>query len=399
MAGLKPCPDGLDKWIYAIWRTAPLAASLALLAGCGLWQGDQPPGTLFVSGRIEGDEADIGPKLAGRIVEITVREGDTVKAGQVLARLDGTQTQARFTASQARLRSAEQMLEQARLQVPVLEERLRQSELLRQQAQKESPGRVLQAEAQVAAARAQLARAQAELEQSRADAVRYSNLAEKGAAPVQVAEQFATKVETSEALAEAAKKQVAAAEASLEVARSTLTNPEIREAEAAGWRRQITEARARVRQLEAEVEAARAGVEEAQASVDDLEVHAPFDGTVITRAAEPGRVVGAGTPILTILDLSALYLRGFVPEGDIGLVKPGQRAEVFLDSAPEEAIPAEVMRIDPEAMFTPENTYFQDDRVKQVVGLKLRLLGGLGAAKPGMPADGRIHVTSQPESP
>jgi len=206
-------------------------------------------------------------------------------------------------------------------------------------------------------------------------------------------------VETSEALAEAAKKQVAAAEASLEVARSTLTNPEIREAEAAGWRRQITEARARVRQLEAEVEAARAGVEEAQASVDDLEVHAPFDGTVITRAAEPGRVVGAGTPILTILDLSALYLRGFVPEGDIGLVKPGQRAEVFLDSAPEEAIPAEVMRIDPEAMFTPENTYFQDDRVKQVVGLKLRLLGGLGAAKPGMPADGRIHVTSQPESP
>jgi HlyD family secretion protein len=52
------------------------------------------------------------------------------------------------------------------------------------------------------------------------------------------------------------------------------------------------------------------------------------------------------------------------------------------------------MRIDPQAMFTPENTYFQEDRVKQVVGVKLRLKGGLGSAKPGMPADARIRAAS-----
>jgi HlyD family secretion protein len=85
-------------------------------------------------------------------------------------------------------------------------------------------------------------------------------------------------------------------------------------------------------------------------------------------------------------------LRGFVPEGDVGKVKVGQQAQVYLDSNPEEGVPAEVIRIDPEVMFTPENTYFQDDRVKQVLGLKLGLKGAYGFAKPGMPADGRIEI-------
>jgi HlyD family secretion protein len=111
---------------------------------------------------------------------------------------------------------------------------------------------------------------------------------------------------------------------------------------------------------------------------------------VLTRVAEPGRVAGAGATVLTLVDLGRLYLRAFVPEGRIGLVKLEQRAEVFLDSAPDTPIEAEVMRIDPQAMFTPENTYFREERVKQVVGVKLRLKAGQGSAKPGMPADARI---------
>jgi membrane fusion protein YbhG len=92
------------------------------------------------------------------------------------------------------------------------------------------------------------------------------------------------------------------------------------------------------------------------------------------------------------VDLHKLYLRGFIPEGDVGRVKVGQQAQVYLDSNPKEAIPAEVIRIDPQVMFTPENTYFQNDRVKQVMGVKLGLKGAFGFAKPGMPADGRIQI-------
>ncbi len=71
---------------------------------------------------------------------------------------------------------------------------------------------------------------------------------------------------------------------------------------------------------------------------------------------------------MTLLDLSKVYLRGFVPEGQIGKVKVGQAARVYLDSDPNKPLDAVVSRIDPQATFTPENTYFRDDRVKQVVG-------------------------------
>jgi HlyD family secretion protein len=113
---------------------------------------------------------------------------------------------------------------------------------------------------------------------------------------------------------------------------------------------------------------------------------------VVTRGAEPGEVVVAGTAVITLLDLTKVYLRGFVPEGQIGKVKVGQSARVYLDSSSQKPIYAYVSRIDPQATFTPENTYFRDDRVKQVVGLKLQLIGGFRFAKPGMPVDGEVLV-------
>jgi len=143
---------------------------------------------------------------------------------------------------------------------------------------------------------------------------------------------------------------------------------------------------------QSDAERASAQLKEAQANRSDLTIVAPFDGTIATRAAEPGEVVAPGTPIVTMLDLGEVYLRGFVPEGDIARVKLGQAARVYLDSNPKSPIDAIVSRIDPEASFTPENTYFRNDRVKQVVGVKLLIRNPTGAAKPGMPADGEILV-------
>ena len=133
-------------------------------------------------------------------------------------------------------------------------------------------------------------------------------------------------------------------------------------------------------------------MKETQANRSDLTVVAPFDGVVATRVAEPGEVVSPGAAIVTMFDMSKIYLRGFVPEGDIGRVKLDQPAHVYLDSNSKVAIDAYVSRIDPEASFTPENTYFRDERVKQVVGVKLTIKIPSGAAKPGMPADGEILV-------
>ena len=95
---------------------------------------------------------------------------------------------------------------------------------------------------------------------------------------------------------------------------------------------------------------------------------------------------------MTIVNLSNVYLRAFIPEGEIGRVRAGQSARVYLDSNPKQPLEAVVARIDPQASFTPENTYYRDDRVKQVVGVKLQLANSQGFAKPGMPADGEVLV-------
>jgi HlyD family secretion protein len=185
---------------------------------------------------------------------------------------------------------------------------------------------------------------------------------------------------------------VDAAQGALTAARANLENPKVRAAEESVVRKQIAQQEAEIRAARATADQARYALKEAQANRKDLIVIAPFDGTVITRSAEPGEVVTAGTPIVTLLDLGEVYLRGFIPERQIGRVVIGQPARVYLDSNPDEPIDAVVSRVDPQATFTPENTYFRDDRVRQVVGVKLHLKGALGLAKPGMSADGEILV-------
>jgi HlyD family secretion protein len=185
---------------------------------------------------------------------------------------------------------------------------------------------------------------------------------------------------------------VEASRGALTLAEASLSNPDIRGFQAATLRGQIAQQQADIASSAADAQRARAQLSEARANRRDLTVTAPFDGTVVTRTAEPGEVLVAGTPIITLLDLHKVYLRGYIPEGQIGRVKVGQPARVYLDSNPKQALEAYVLRIDPQATFTPENTYFRDDRVKQVVGVKLGLKTGFGYAKPGMPADGEILV-------
>src|SRR5205823_2205818 len=173
-----------------------------------------------------------------------------------------------------------------------------------------------------------------------------------------------------------------------------MQNVPIKAADRLTLQRQVEELKAQIASAQATVEADGAALRKIEADITDLTIRAPIDGTILTRSAEAGRVIQPGQTILTMVDLRKLYLRGFVPEGVVGKVKVGQQAQVYLDSNPKQAIPAEVIRIDPEAMFTPENTYFKEDRVKQVLGLKLGLRGAYGYAKPGMPADGRIQLQS-----
>lgn len=302
-----------------------------------------PDSIVLLSGRIEGDDSAVAPKTSGRILEVRVREGDPVATGDTIAVLDDQQVRAREDQSRAALLQAEARAKAAHDQIAVLEEQLQQG-------------------------LAEVAQQEASYQLALFDKEAYTRLAKSGAVSERQGKQAEATADQQAAAVSAAKRRVAAV------------------------RMQLAQQQAEIASANAATLQARAQLNEAQANEHDLIVKAPFNGVVATRTAEPGEVVQAGTAIITLLDLTRVYLRGFVPEGQIGKVKVGQPARVYLDSNPKQPVDAYVSRIDPQATFTPENTYFRDDRVKQVVGLKLQLKGAVGYAKPGMPADGEILV-------
>jgi HlyD family secretion protein len=378
-------------------RRVYVIASVVLVAlGFLIWRAAFataiPNSIVALSGRIEGDDSAVAAKTSGRIIEIRVREGDQVKSGDVIAIFDDQQIRSREEQARVVVLGAQARETAAREQIGVLQDQLHQNQLLTEQATLDADGRVKQAEEDLAAAEADLAQQQASYELASFDRDAYTRLAQSGAVSERQGKQAVATADQQGAAVAAAKRRVGAANGALTTARANLSNTKIREAQAEGVRKQIAEQKAEIASATASAEQARAQLVEAQADLEDLTVKAPFDGTVMTRAAEPGEVVPAGTAIVTLLDLSKVYLRGFVPEGQIGEVKIGQPARVFLDSNPKHALTAYVLRIDPQATFTPENTYFRDDRVKQVVGVKVQLKDGIGLAKPGMPSDGEILV-------
>ena len=370
------------------------------LGGLAAWRfvlapPDLSPGVIVVSGRIEGDDAAVAAKTSGRIRQITVREGDHVEAGQVLAELDDEQIRARERQAAAAVRQAEARVALSGHQIAVLNEQLLQSQLGMDQSKVDAQGRVSEAEGKLAAAEAQLAQAEAAYAMARWDREAMVRLFQKELVAEQDAQRAQRNEESQAAVVAAARRQVEASRGSLMAAKSNLVNPAIRASQGVAVQGQILQARADIAAAEADAERARAMLDEARANRQDLQVVAPFAGTVASRTAEPGEVVTAGTPIVTLVNLGEVYLRAFVPEGQIGRVRLGQPARVYLDSDPRKPVDAQVMRVDPQASFTPENTYFREDRVKQVVGVKLRLRGAVGFAKPGMPADGEILVEGE----
>jgi HlyD family secretion protein len=385
-----------NRKLSKILRLA-LVLAIVLVAGFVVWwwlirQPPIPHNIIALSGRIEGDSSVVAAKNSGRIRELRVREGDIMEAGEVIAILDDEQSAAREQQAQSSLDEANARVTRSQQQISVLQEESKQARITVDQARQDAEGRVKQAEAQVATAEANLSQAQAAYEQARYDAEKFTGLVKSGDVPERQGKQARTTADSQAAVVESARKQVAASRGALTTARVSLSNPALRSSQAVAIQKQISQAQSDVQASQSAAERAQGQLKEAQANRSDLTVVAPFDGTITTRSAEPGEVVTPGTPIVTMVDLSKIYLRGFVPEGDIGRVKLNQPARVYLDSDPKHPVEASVLRVDPEASFTPENTYFRDDRVKQVVGVKLQITNPTGSAKPGMPADGEILV-------
>ncbi|MEZ2226201.1 HlyD family efflux transporter periplasmic adaptor subunit [Microcoleus sp.] len=400
-----PAPKSSShRWLWLLLGTIAIAGT-----GAGIWYGFFRPknnNLIPFSGRIEGYETDVSTKGSGRVKEVTVREGATVTKGQLLVRLDDDEVQSELLATKSNVNAAKQREAAARLQISVLKSQVADTKLNLKQSEGDTIGKVAEAEAMVSTAQAaikqeqaRVAEARALLKQTKVDRDRFVNLANLGAETRQRADLAQTAFETAQAMLESrqagvevARNAIAIAEGKLTQAQTTALNPDRQATNISRLQTQINQAKVALLGAQADVKTAQANQQLIQSRLNNLTVKSPIAGIVTTRSVEPGTVVLPSRPLLRIVDMKQVYMRGFIPGEQIARIRVGQPTKVYLDSDPKHEHPlnAKVISIDAKASFTPENIYFQKDRVEQVFGVKLSFDKPGGFVKPGMPVDAEI---------
>ena len=309
------------------WMIAGVVVVAAVVA-ITVWLRRQPA-TLPASfasgnGRIEATEYDIATKRAGRVEAVLAAEGDRVAAGQVLVRMDVQDLQ-------AELRQAEAQIRQAR------EDKRQALALVNQQ------------QANIKQTVAAVAQRESELVMAQKDYERAETLLKKELIAKQEFEQDQTRLRTAEATLaqEQAKKLVAEA--------------------------LLNQAAAQIDQRDAVIEAALANLQKLKVDINDTVLKSPIEGRVLYRLAEPGEVLAAGGKVLTILQLTDVYMTVFLPTTLAGRLSVGAEARIILDAAPQYVIPASISFVAPRSQFTPKEVETKSERDKLMFRVKVKV--------------------------
>jgi HlyD family secretion protein len=276
------------------------------------------------NGRIEATEIDVASKLAGRILTISVDEGDFVKPEQVIATMDTQVLQAQIKQAEAQVRQAENAVLTAQA---VVEQRENEKNA---------------AEAGVNQRIAELTAAQKRYSRT------HQLIADNAVALQQLDDDLAVQQSKEAALA-SARAQVWSAKAAIIAAKS-----------------QVIEA-------ESTVEAVKANVERLEADIIDSQLKTDRQARVQYRVAQPGEVLAAGGKVLNLVDLNDVYMTFFLPTAQAGRVAIDSDVRLILDAAPQYVIPAKVSYVASVAQFTPKTVETSSEREKLMFRIRARI--------------------------
>ena len=374
-----------------------VAAGLAL-AGWVWWRDRQDTRDVIqASGRIEVTEVNVSSKVTGRVIKRYVDEGADVKAGQLIAVLEGEELEAQLRQALATLHSAEARLLQARISLRIeptlVRTQIRQAEENLRAAEERL--RLLQAGSrpqEIEEGRANLRQNLARLEIARLTRNRFRDLLADGAVAKQDLDRAESDFQAADAAVRATRERLAVLEegsrvediraaaaerdraaAALEAARANAATLDLRQQD--------------VRVAEAAVREAQANVRRLETQVAELKVFAPLDATVLTKAVEAGEVVAAGKPLVLLGDLDHPWIKVYVTETEVGKVKLGAPARILVDSFPQQPFRGTVTWIADEAEFTPKNIQTKEERVNLVYAVKITIDNAQRKLKAGMIAD------------
>ena len=324
--------------------------ALALLASaCN----EQPPSDrLRVSGHVEATETRIASEAGGRILTLTVKEGDRVQPGQTILTLDTRDTQLAIDRGKAAHAAAEAQLR-----------------LVQAGSRVED---IRQAQAQVETARAEVSAARAELQAAEQDLERFETLLKNNSGSRKQRDDAATRRDVTRDRALSAESRVRTAE---EVASKL---------RAGARREEVDAARARVASVTAQI----APLEK---SIGDATLISPVAGVVTEKLVEVGEVIAPRAPALVVVDLDHAWADVFVPEPTVPQIKIGQPATVFTDAGGA-GIAGTIAYISPKAEFTPRNVQTAEERSKLVYRVRISVDNKDGVLKQGMPVEAEIAL-------
>jgi HlyD family secretion protein len=307
------------------------------------------------SGVVEGTAVDHAARIAQRVVRVAVREGDSVREGDLLVELDCTEPRARLAEADARIAAAEDQAAAASAQVEAAG---------RQQRAASAAARATAAQVDVISANREAASREQARVQSLGEFVAPMQRDQAGDAVRALGSQEGA----VRAQASASRAQAAVVGAQIEAATSN---------EQAA--RHALEALQALRTL-------------AQLAVDECAVHARHDGVVETVYFDAGELVSPGAPLVRIVDVREVTATFYLPNAEIGAVTPGTRAQVVADAWPDQTFEGVVSTISMEAAFTPRTVQTRSDRDRLVYPVEVRIDNHDGRLRPGMPV--QVTVSS-----
>ncbi|MCA9597005.1 MAG: HlyD family efflux transporter periplasmic adaptor subunit [Myxococcales bacterium] len=338
-----------------------LAVIFAALLGWRIHaQSEQAQAPSGGSATVEGVESVVGARISGRVKEVLAHEGDRVKRGQTLVRIDCRDNQATLNVAIARKEAAE-------AQVGVYEA---------QHGSASDSAKV--ARAQAAAVRAQAKVLEVQKQQSARDRQRAEALASRGAIPGVELEHSTTHLEGLDQQLKVASAQGTAAELGARASKSSV---------------KVVDASLAVAQ--AQVAASKADVERAKIAVAECEITAPSDGIVTGRLVEPGAVVGPGSRLMVTVAVDPAKVTFFLPDAELSRASIGAPASVRVDAYPDRVFKGIVSRVAAEAEFTPRNVQTREDRDRLVYEVEVRVENHEGLLRPGMPGDVSLDGTER----
>lgn len=379
---------------------AVLIVAAAAVAGILVFRKGEPDDRIRFSGNIELTEVQIGFKTSGRLAERRVDEGDSVKAGEVIARLDDDTLQKQKEREQAGLEAATALLAQARTAVDWQRETVDSEIGARRADLDQTVARLNELEAgsrpqEIDQARAAVAAAEAEQQRAAQDWDRAQVLFKQDDISRAQFDQFRARNETAAAALREARERSALVKEGprkeqIEAARAMVSRAKaaLRQAEAQKFELKRREQEIPTRQ--AEIGRARAQLQYVEAQIDDTTVSSPVGGVVLVKAADVGEILAPGTTVVTIGDLDHPWLRGYINETDLGRVKLGDKVRITTDSYPGKTYQGRISFIASEAEFTPKQIQTPEERVKLVYRIKVDVDNQHRELKLNMPVDAEI---------